>query len=125
MQIVEKGSPCRIVVEDGVSKADDVAACVGTNGGLIQPRRSEASRPHLSSIRDNVAVEVRISVCTSIVAPPAVGMQSRNAIGVVLCCLSIVHTWNGLMLCARSAGHDGLLIGPGIGTVPKPAAGPS
>lgn len=29
MQIVEKGSPGRIVAEHGVSKTDDVVACVG------------------------------------------------------------------------------------------------
>jgi len=60
MQIVEKGSPRRIVVEHGVSKADDVAACVGADGVLIQPRRTEAGRPNLSSIRQYVAVEVSI-----------------------------------------------------------------
>ena len=40
--------------------------------------------------------------------------------------LSIPHNWNRVEAGDRlNTGHGSLLIGPGIGTVPKPAAGPS
>ena len=59
-------------------------------------------------------------------APPTVSVQGRDGIGIVLCCLSILHTRNGLEAVSLGVRrHDSLLIDPGIGTVPKPAAGPS
>ena len=36
VEIVEQGSPRRIVVEHGVSKADDITVYVGADGELIQ-----------------------------------------------------------------------------------------
>jgi len=113
------------VAEHRVSKADDFAVNVGTYRVLIQLWWAEASGPHLQSIRDNVTVEVRIHVGTAVVTPPTVGVQSCDGTGIVLCRRPIADRWKRLEPVARSWGHDALLIGPGIGTVPKPAAGPS
>jgi hypothetical protein len=58
MQIVEQGSPFWIVSKDGVSEPDDGSMKVSADGELVDPRRPEAVRPHLESLRNNVAVKV-------------------------------------------------------------------
>jgi hypothetical protein len=125
MQIVEKGPPDRIVSEDDVGEADHVASGHGADGELIVPGRSEAGRPDLHPLRENVPIEVLIQVRTAIVAPPTIGVQCGNGLRIVFGRRSIAHLADGSDSLTRSVGHDGLLIDPGGGTVPKPAAGPS
>ena len=87
MQIVKQGSPFRIVTEDRVSKSDDVTVFVGVDGELIQPGRRKAVPPDLSSLRNNVAVEVGASIVTT----PTISVQGRNVIGVNLSSVAVLH----------------------------------
>jgi hypothetical protein len=74
VQVVEEGSPLRVVLEHRVSEPDQIASGVGAHGEVIETRRSEAGRPDLATLRHNVAVEILIAVCTSIVASPTVSV---------------------------------------------------
>jgi len=91
VQILKKGAPCRIVTKDRVSKSDDVAVHVGADGVQIHAGRCQAIRPDFSSLRNNVAVEVRVEVGASIVTTPTVSVQERNGTGITPCRLPVLH----------------------------------
>jgi hypothetical protein len=96
VEIVEKGTPPRVVVEHDVGKADDLAVLFSHNGVLIQPRRCQATTPLRNSVGDNVAVKIGIQECPSVVAPPTVGVKNGHATGVCFCSLSeseSMHMW--------------------------------
>jgi hypothetical protein len=50
VEIVEEGTPRRIVVEVGVDKADDVAAKVSDDCPMVGIRSRQAGAPHIPSI---------------------------------------------------------------------------
>jgi hypothetical protein len=91
VQVFEKGSPLRVVVEDGMSEAHDSPTTVGDNRVLEQPRRGKSIRPDLDAIRDDIAVEVRIQICAAIVAAPALSVKQGDAAGIPFRCFSILH----------------------------------
>jgi hypothetical protein len=91
MQVFEKGSPARIVVEHGMSEADHSPTTFGDNRVLEQPRRGKAFRPDLQAVGNDITIEVRIQVRTAIVAAPAFSVKRGNAAGILFGCLSILH----------------------------------
>src|SRR5436190_12755367 len=92
MQVVEKGAPRRVVVEDRVCEADDSSVDLGDDGDLIRPRLRQAVRPYGHAVTDDVTVEKRVQVRAAIVAPPAVGMQFGDGLGIVRGGCSILHS---------------------------------
>jgi hypothetical protein len=122
VQIVEEGSPFRVVVEHGVGEAADPTTIVGDHGVLVEPGRSKATGPELKTISDDVSVQVGIEIRTAIVAPPTVSVKSGDVAGVLFRRLSILHDSHKSALIISTISHR-VLIDPGIGTVPKPAAG--
>jgi hypothetical protein len=58
MQIVEKGSPFRVVVEHDMSEAEDSIITFGDHGALVDPRTSKATCPDLKTISDDIPVKV-------------------------------------------------------------------
>jgi len=125
VQVVEKGPPRRVVVEYHMREADDFIATFSDNGVLVQPGRSKAIRPDLKTVGDDIAVEVRIEVRTAIVATPAFSVKDGDVAGVLFGRVSILHDETGDATVVPGMRHCGPLIVPGVGTVPKPAAGPS
>jgi thiazole synthase ThiGH ThiG subunit len=124
VQIVEEGSPFRVVVEHGMGEAADptTTTIVGDNGVLVQPGRSKATGPELKTISDDVSVQVGIEIRTAIVAPPTVSVKSGDVAGVLFRRLSILHDSHKSALIISTISHR-VLIDPGVGTVPRPAAG--
>jgi hypothetical protein len=101
VEIVKECAPVRIVVEDHVSKPDHLTAQVRADGELIRPRRRrETKRPYLSSLRNNVTIEVRVQVGTSIVSPPTVSMEDCNGTSIMLRRLSVPYQQRGIRLVA-------------------------
>jgi hypothetical protein len=88
VEIVEKGTPPRVVVEHDVGKADDLALLFGHNGVLMQPRWCQATTPLRNPVGHNVAVKIGIQVRPSIVASPTVGVKNGDATGVCFGSLS-------------------------------------
>jgi hypothetical protein len=125
VQIVEKGTPRRIVVENGMGETDDFTTIVSHDGELVQPGRSEATGPDLMTISDDVTVEVGIQIRAAIMATPAVSVECSDVAGILLRRLSIRHNGGRPVSVVPGLSHGTLLIDPGIGTVPKSAAGPS
>jgi hypothetical protein len=91
VQVFEKGSPLRVVVEDGMSEADDSPTIVGDNRVLEEPRRGKTIRPDLEAIGDDIAIEVRIQVCPAVVATPALSVKQGDAAGIPFRCFSVLH----------------------------------
>jgi len=91
MKILEEGSPFRVLVQHGVSETDHLAEAISDDGALIGPERIKTTRPDFATFCDDGTVQVRIQVCAAIVAPPAVGMERRNAVGIVFGRQSVTH----------------------------------
>jgi hypothetical protein len=112
------------VIQQRVCETRDPIGFNGDNGVLVPPGRSQTACPDLQAIRHDVTVKVGIEVCPARVEPPALGMESSDPIHVRFHCLSIGQMRRDLIRVI-GGGQPDLLIGPGVGTVPKPAAGPS
>src|ERR1700722_8182667 len=125
VQMGEKRAPGRVDVEHDMGEAEDVVATLGDHRVLAVSRRSKATRPDVESVGNDVTVEVGVEVRPAIVTPPAVGMKGGDFSGIVLRRWSIAHHTSRSVLVLVGVRHRRLLIDPGIGTVPKPAAGPS
>ena len=95
VQVVQQGSPLRIVVENRVGKPDDVTFYESAHGELIHARGCEATGPNSLSFRQNVAIEIRVEVRASVVVSPALSVQGSNGIGIMLGCLSVLHRQSG------------------------------
>ena len=118
MEVLKQRSPERIFIQDRVGEADGRGIVTGYHRELASCGLAESMSPHLLAVGDDVAVEVGIQVRTSVVASPAIGMESRDAVGIAVGGVEVLHS-------EVLVGHIGLLIDPGIGTVRQPAAGPS
>ena len=94
VEVVEERTPGRIGPEDGVGQADDRAGggVVGGGGvGVLRHDREgarvrwpEAVGPDGEPLRDQIAVQVGVGEGAAVVAPPAVGMEVGDALGIVL-----------------------------------------
>jgi hypothetical protein len=60
VQVIDKGSPSRVVVEHDVGEAEDLTITIGDHGVLVQPGRSKTARPDLEPVGDDVSVKIRI-----------------------------------------------------------------
>jgi hypothetical protein len=119
VQIVEEGTPPRVVVEDGVGEPDELTTTLRDHRVLVQARRSKTARPDLATIGDDVSVKVGVPERTAIVTPPTLRMESADIAGVPLRRLPVRHSSRGPLFCVVDSNHASLLIDPGIGTVPE------
>jgi hypothetical protein len=83
MQMVDKGTPERISVEDGVDETHELPVRFGHHGASIHPRPCHAADPDLHTVRDDVAIEIPIGIRTSVVTTAAVsvGLGHCNGVG--------------------------------------------
>ena len=82
VEVVEEGAEVRVVVENGVGESDHDVVMHGDDGALSGESVREAGRPHPLAVGENVTVEVRVGEGTSIVAPPALGVQSGDGVDI-------------------------------------------
>jgi hypothetical protein len=75
MQVVDEGTPDRIGVEDRVNKANKPSSTFGHDGALLVSKVPHPASPHLQAIGDDVAVQVCVGIRTSVVTPPAIGVE--------------------------------------------------
>jgi hypothetical protein len=111
MQVVEKRPPYRIVVEDGVSEADDRAVQVGHDRAMVLPRLREPVRPGIQPLGHDVTVEERIQIRAAVVPSPAICMKRGDGLHVGAPSQAVPH-----VVSVRHS--EDLLIDPGVGTVP-------
>jgi hypothetical protein len=123
VEIVEKGSPLRIIIENDMGEAQELPVAFCDDGVMVLSGRSKATSPYLLPIGDDVLVKVCVPQRTAIMAPPTVGVKCGDAAGILFRRFSISHDSSKPLVVVR--GHGSLLIDPGIGTAPRPAAGPS
>jgi len=117
VKVVEQRSPIRVVVEDGVREPHQRADVLGDDRATPRIRGSQPVGPHSQPVGGDVTVEESIRVGAPVVAAPTVGMKGSDA-------LSVGESGDAKLQMGLTV-HDDLLIDPGIGTAPKPGAGPS
>ncbi|HVA09974.1 MAG TPA: hypothetical protein VNG12_24880 [Acidimicrobiales bacterium] len=100
MEIVKQCSPVRIVIKQGVRKANDITVYLRAHGELIQAWRFQTKRPSLPPLGKDVTIEIRVKVSASIVTPPTVSVQGRDGVSMVLRCLSVLHSQIGFKVVA-------------------------
>lgn len=118
MEILEKGPPKFVFIQDGMSETDDFIVVTGDHCELSSLGLDQSTSPHLLAIGNDVPVKVGVQVGASVVSPPAFGMEGSDGVGIAVSGVEIMHN-QGLVR------HSDLLIDPGVGTVQWPAAGPS
>ncbi len=74
MEVLKKGSPLWVFVQNGVSEANDLIALMGNHRELVRPRFSQSSSPDLLAFDDDVPVEIGVAVGTPVVPPPTLGV---------------------------------------------------
>jgi hypothetical protein len=82
VEIVEEGTPRRIVVEVGVDKADDVAAKVSDDCPMVGIRSRQAGAPHIPSIIEYFTVQEGVRIGAAIISAPTVGVEGGDLLGV-------------------------------------------
>ena len=78
VEVVEKRSPDRVVVEDDVGESDQGAAVLGHDRAAPRIRSLEPAGPHRQTVGADVAVQERVGVGAAVVPAPAVGVKRRD-----------------------------------------------
>jgi hypothetical protein len=74
MEVLKKGSPLWVFVQNCVSEANDLIAPMGNHGELARPRLCQSASPYLLTFGDDVPVEIGVEIGAPVVTPPTVGV---------------------------------------------------
>ena len=118
MEVLEKGSPLSVLVQNGVREANDLIASMGKHGELARLRFCQSASPYQLAFSDDIPVEIGVEVGAPVVTPPTLGVEGRNRIRVSLRRVAVLHDQALIR-------HRDLLIDPGIGTVHSRLPDPS
>jgi hypothetical protein len=81
-----------VFVQDHVSETKDLVAATGNYRELTLLGLGQSMTPHRLAIGYDVPVKIGIKVGTSVVASPAVGMQSGDGVDISIGCVEIPHS---------------------------------
>ena len=83
MQIVEKRAPSRVLVEDGMGKADQPVAGLGQDRVAVAIGLVKSLAPHRHPVNVDITVQEVIRIRAAIVTAPAVGVERGNDLRVL------------------------------------------
>ena len=78
MEVVQEGTPARVVTTIGAGEANKVFLLLGDDDELIGDRLRQPLLPHRSPVLEDGAVQKRIPVGAAVRVPPTLGMESGN-----------------------------------------------
>ena len=102
VEVVQEGPPYRIVVEDGVDEPRDHAFIFHGDGAMEPVGPCEALSPGRPPFLEDVPIEELVGVGTTIVPPPAIGVESGDRFDVPFGRLAVLHEHR----CTRHAKED-------------------
>ncbi len=74
MEVLKKGPPLWVFVQNGVSEANDLITLMGKQSELARPRFCQSASPYLLAFGDDVPVEIGVEIGAPVMTPPTVGV---------------------------------------------------